>query len=98
VNNDVVDAIRIGAGRKHGDCRHEPCSPWMLPIRKRKTRQSWVAREGQDVLESRIHSRCMVSSMHPDGASPWRVNPRKVLLSGALVFPDHPLIRIPQKN
>jgi hypothetical protein len=37
-------------------------------------------------------------SLHPDGMPPWRVNPRKFCLSGALVFPDQPLIRIPQKN
>jgi hypothetical protein len=66
-------------------------------IRKRKTGcPGWHKR----LRHARIPYPLMMHGvpLHPDGDPPWRVNPGKVLLSGALVFPDQPLIRILRKT
>src|SRR5439155_22850312 len=59
---------------------------------------SWVARKARGVLESRIRARCIGSRCILMVVKALESEPRKSCLSGAFVFPDQPLIRIPQKT
>jgi hypothetical protein len=71
-----------------------------LPVAKPSRRARHVLLRGtRDRMCGRISYPFEGALVHLDGSRALeRVNPRKFLLSGAFVFPDQPLIRIPQKT